>query len=59
MQEIVPVSSGGALKITIEEFRTPNGNVINKKGIEPDKYVRIAIRSKEDNDRLINALMSI
>lgn len=36
MQEIVPVSSGGALKITIEEFRTPNGNVINKKGIEPD-----------------------
>ena len=43
MQEIVPVSSGGALKITIEEFRTPNGNVINKKGIEPDVVV-------EDNE---------
>ena len=36
MQEIVPVKSGGALKVTIEEFRTPNGNEIHKKGIEPD-----------------------
>lgn len=36
MQEIVPVKSGGALKVTIEEFKTPNGNTINKKGIEPD-----------------------
>jgi len=43
MQEIVPVSSGGALKLTIEEFRTPNGNVINKKGIEPDVVI-------EDNE---------
>ncbi len=43
MQEIVPVSSGGALKLTIEEFRMPNGDVINKKGIEPDVLV-------EDNE---------
>ena len=43
MQEIVPVESGGALKITVEEFRTPNGNVINKKGIEPDVVI-------EDNE---------
>lgn len=43
MQEIVPVKSGGALKLTIEEFRTPNGNVINKKGIEPDVEI-------EEND---------
>lgn len=27
-----------------------------KKGIEPNKYVRLAVRSKEDNDRLIDAL---
>lgn len=39
MQEIVPVSTGGALKITIEEFYTPNGETINKKGIEPDVVV--------------------
>ena len=30
MQEIVPVSTGGALKITIQEFKTPNGNAIIK-----------------------------
>lgn len=36
MQEITPLQSEGALKLTIEEFRTPNGNIINKKGIEPD-----------------------
>lgn len=30
-----------------------------KKGIAPNKYVRLAVRSREDNDRLINALMSI
>lgn len=39
MQEIVPLKSGGALKLTIEEFHTPNGNIINKKGIEPDVEV--------------------
>lgn len=36
MQEIVPLSSGGALKLTIEEFKTPNGTTINEKGIDPD-----------------------
>ena len=46
MQEIVPLSSGGALKLTIEEFRTPNNNVINKKGIEPD----IEIKENEDTE---------
>ena len=35
MQEVVPLKDGGALKITIQEFRTPNGNIINKNGIEP------------------------
>ena len=36
MQELVPVSTGGALKLTIQEFCTPNGNKINKEGIKPD-----------------------
>ena len=44
MQEIVPVKSGGALKVTIEEFKTPNGDTINKKGIEPNVTV-------EDNEK--------
>jgi len=46
MQEVVPVSSGGALKLTIKEFLTPNGNKINKEGIKPD----IEIENIKDND---------
>ena len=42
MQEIVPVPTGGALKVTIQEFRTPSGNVININGIEPDIEVEPA-----------------
>ena len=58
MQEIVPVSSGGALKLTIEEFHTPNGNVINKKGIEPDIEVK---ENKEDldNDLQLNKAVEL
>lgn len=48
MQEIVPVSTGGALKITIEEFHTPNGNAINKKGIEPDVFVEENEKTAKD-----------
>lgn len=46
MQEIAPLESGGALKLTIEEFRTPSGNVINKKGIEPD----VSAEEKKDTE---------
>ena len=48
MQEILPVATGGALKVTIQEFRTPNGNVINKKGIEPN--IEIEDDSKTEKD---------
>jgi len=46
MQELVPVSSGGALKLTIKEFCTPNGNKINKEGIKPD----IEIEDNEETE---------
>ena len=48
MQELVPLKSGGALKVTIEEFKTPNGDTINKKGIEPD--VEVEDDEKTDKD---------
>ena len=49
MQEVVPIPSiGGTLKVTIQEFKTPNGNVINKKGIEPDVLVEKNKDSNED-----------
>ena len=48
MQELVPVSSGGALKLTIREFCTPNGNKINKEGIEPDIEIEDNEETHED-----------
>lgn len=36
MQEVDPLTIGGAIKITIEEFKTPNGNKIHEIGIKPD-----------------------
>lgn len=48
MQEVVPVSSGGALKLTIKEFRTPNGDKINKEGINPDIEVKEEKEGKAD-----------
>lgn len=48
MQEIVPVKSGGALKVTIEEFKTPNGNTINKKGIEPSIEIKDDEKTEAD-----------
>ena len=36
MQTIDTFHDGSAIKLTIAEFRTPNGNVINKTGIKPD-----------------------
>lgn len=48
MQEVLKVESGGALKITIEEFKTPNGDVINKKGIKPDIEIENDKETEED-----------
>ena len=36
MQEVQVLEIGGAIKITIEEFKTPKGNKIHEVGITPD-----------------------
>lgn len=49
MQEIIPIFQGeAALKVTIEEFKTPNGNKINKVGITPDEIVENDEETEED-----------
>ena len=48
MQEVIGMKSGGALKITIEEFMTPNGDKINKVGINPDIEVEDDLETEED-----------
>lgn len=38
VQEVIPLKSGGALKLTVAEYRSINGEVIDGVGIMPDIY---------------------
>lgn len=48
MQEVIELTTGGALKVTIEEFKTPNGDTINKVGVVPDIEVEEGANKEED-----------
>ena len=56
IQQILKLNDGSGLKITIEEYQTPNRNKINKIGIEPDENVELpedvenAFNLKESED---------
>lgn len=41
IQQILRLNDGSGIKITIEEYQTPNKNKINKVGIEPDEKVEL------------------
>lgn len=41
IQRIIKLTNGGALKLTIEEYFTPNKNKINKIGVEPHEKVEL------------------
>ena len=41
IQQILSFKDGSGLKITTEEYQTPNHNKINKVGIEPDEVVEL------------------
>ena len=36
VQEVIPLEGGDAIKLTVAQYFTPNGNYIHEKGIEPD-----------------------
>lgn len=56
MQEVHPLAIGGAIKITIEEFKTPNGNKIHEVGITPDIEVENdEIITEESQDKQLQA----
>lgn len=49
MQEVLQMFNGAsALKVTVEEFKTPNGDKINKVGITPDIEVEDNLETDED-----------
>ncbi len=39
VQEVIPLQNGGALKITVAEYHTPDGYSIDKKGLIPDRLI--------------------
>ena len=41
IQELITLTDGSGIKVTIEEYYTPNRNKINKIGIEPDKKISL------------------
>lgn len=41
IQELITLNDGSGLKITVEEYYTPNRNKINEVGISPDKEVSL------------------
>lgn len=47
IQEVDRLNDGSGLKITIEEYYTPNKNEINKVGIEPDEEIDLSDEVKE------------
>lgn len=41
VQQVIPLSDGSAVKLTIAKYFTPNGNDIHQIGIEPDVVVEL------------------
>ena len=41
IQQLLKLSDGSGIKITVEEYKTPNKNKINKVGITPDEIVEL------------------
>ncbi|TJY44245.1 S41 family peptidase [Cohnella pontilimi] len=39
VQSIIPLESGGVLKVTVQEYFTPKGRTVNKKGLTPNHVV--------------------
>lgn len=65
IQQILTLKSGAGIKVTIEEYYTPNRNKINKVGIEPDETVKLPetvtnpLLVKEDEDTQLKKAVEI
>lgn len=50
VQSLIPLPGGAALKITTARFLSPNGNVIDGNGVEPD----VALQPEDDESSQVN-----
>lgn len=49
VQQLINLSSGGSLKVTIARWFTPNGENIDKEGIAPDVEVELSAEDREED----------
>lgn len=49
VQELINLSGGSSIKITVAKWMTPNGNYIMEKGINPDIEVKLSKEDYTDN----------
>ncbi|MBZ9636363.1 S41 family peptidase [Clostridium sp. FP1] len=54
-QQMFPLSDGSVLKLTVEKFYSPYGNIIHKTGVSPDFEVK---DEKVDSLKVANLLLS-
>lgn len=60
VQELVPLRSGAALKVTVARWLTPGGVSISEGGLKPDITVERTIEDREaDRDPQLDAALSI
>jgi carboxyl-terminal processing protease len=50
VQNVIPLSDGSSLKVTIAEWLTPEGQSIHKVGIDPDEVIEITDEDFENGD---------
>ena len=63
IQQVLSLRTGAGLKVTVEEYYTPNRTKINKVGIEPDEVVELPetvknplLVTKEEDTQLQKAI---
>ena len=65
IQTVLSLTDGSGLKITTDEYYTPNGTQIHKKGIIPDEVVELPAEIKneyvveEKNDTQLNKALEL
>ena len=50
VQQVIPLSDGSSLKVTIMEWLTPNERLIHDIGIQPHETIEVDIEDEEDED---------
>ena len=60
VQNVIPLSDGSSLKVTIAEWHTPEGRSIHDEGIAPDEDVEMTFEdAEEDRDPVLDRAMEL